>query len=79
MIQLMKSKAFDGAFIKVIRVIEPKTLVTIVTIYAENPKDGIPGFISCDTSKGIHPDYVDEITRAFQDAWRIAKGYIQIL
>ena len=76
MIQFSTNNALNGA---ILQVINPETKVVQAVIYAGNPEDGIPGTISWDSSKGIHPDYIDEIERALQDAWRIAKGYIQIL
>ena len=75
MIQLMKSEVFDGA---IIRVLEPKTGSIIATIYANYPKLDVPGTISLDSAKGIHPDYVDEIASALQQGWRVAKGYITV-
>jgi hypothetical protein len=75
MIQLMKSEVFDGA---IIRVTEPKTGAIIATLYANYPKEGVPGTFSIDSAKGISPDYTDEISSALTHAWRVTKGYITV-
>ena len=67
--------ASPGVFIEVIPS-NPST--PSARIYVELPKNDTPGTISWEAATGIPPENIDEIERALQDAWRIAKGYIQV-
>jgi hypothetical protein len=75
---MIQIKSVPGGRYIEIKVFDSKTLKDYATISVRPYRNDTPGTLSICSLEDIPADYVDEITRALQEAWRIAKGYLII-